>query len=177
MAKESLLTKIPNNTNFLQTTKYTFTLPQMPFLRYFVQTVNLPSVATAAVLVPTPFSETYRHGDKLIFDPLNITMLADEDLYSWEETYEWLKGLTYPTKFKEYLKNRSLTDNDFPNKQLYSDAILTLNTNAHNQNIKIKFKNCHPTYLGMIQLSTMDNANIVPNFDVTFQYDYFEIER
>ena len=65
MSIETLLSQTPDNTSILQSTKFTFIIPDMPFLKYFCQTVNLPSVSTNEVMVPTPFSNTYRHGDKL----------------------------------------------------------------------------------------------------------------
>jgi hypothetical protein len=164
----SVLTQIPENTNFLQTTKFTFTFPQLPFLRYFGQTVSLPGVSTSEVMVPTPFSDTYRHGDKLNYDPLSLTFLVDEDIRVWEETYQWIASLTKPAKFGEFVKK-------FPDK--YYDGILTVNTNANVPNLRIKFYNCHPTSLGTIQFATTDTPDLTPVCDLTVRYDRFEIER
>ena len=169
MTTESVLTRIPENTSFLQTTKFTFIFPQLPFARYFCQAVTFPGVSTSEVLVPTPFVDTYRHGDKLIYEPITITALMDEDLRTWEETYKWIVSLTKPTQFPEYRNNMK--------DQAYFDAILTVNTNANLPNLRIKFKNCHPTSLGMIQFSSSDTADITPIADITFRYDYFEFER
>ena len=169
MTTQSLLTKTPQNTNFLQTAKYTFVIPTLPFAKYFCQTVGFPGVSTSEIPVATPFSNTYRHGEKLVYDSLTINIMIDEDFYTWEETYNWLKAITKPTDFKEY--------NSRINGSIYHDGFLTLNTNANNPNLRIKFKDCHPTTLGGIQFSTMDNAEVVPTCDVTFRYDYFELER
>lgn len=164
----SVLTQIPENTNFLQTTKFTFTFPQLPFLRYFGQNASLPGVATSEVMVPTPFSDTYRHGDKLVYDPLSLTFLVDEDLRVWEETYQWIASLTKPSKFGEFVKK-------FPDK--YYDGLLTINTNANIPNVRIKFYNCHPTSLGAVQFATNDTPDLTPVCDLSIRYDRFEIER
>lgn len=162
-------TLVPKNTNTLTTTNYSFVIPEMPHLNYWCQSVLLPSVATNEVLVPTPLSETYRHGDKLIYEPLVITFLVDEDLRNWEETYDWLQGLTYPRTREEYIKNRT--------KSPYKDGILDIYTNANNTNLRIKFTECHPTVLGSIQFDSTADANMVLVSDLTIRYDTFSIER
>jgi len=169
MANQSVLNSTPDNTSFLQTTKFIFTIPKLPFLKYFCQTVLMPGVSTTEALVPTPFSDTYRHGDKLVYDPLSITTLIDEDLRVFEETYQWLSFLTNPVTFSQFKQKF--------NGERYYDGILTINTNANIPNIRVKFFNCHPVTLGSIQFATTDTADITPIFDVTFRYDIYEIER
>jgi hypothetical protein len=171
MAIESFVTNTPENTSILQSTKFTFLIPDMPFLKYFCQTVYLPSVSTSEVAVATPFSSTYRHGDKIVFEPFTITALLDEDLRVWEETYKWLKGLTRPQNYEEYIRAKD------PKAPLYFDGYLTINTNANKPNIRIKFHNCHPTTIGMVSFDTKVDADVIPTADFTFRYDLYEIER
>jgi hypothetical protein len=173
MTIEALTTNTPENTSILQLTKFTFIIPDKPFLKYFCQTVQIPSVSTSEIEVPTPFSSTYRHGEKLRYDALTITALMDEDLRVWEETYGWLKSLTRPTTFDEYPK-KTKRDLYVP---LYFDGYLTVNTNSNNPNIRIKFRNCHPTSIGIVSFDTKVDADSIPTADFTFRYDYFEIER
>lgn len=173
MTIEALTTNTPENTSILQLTKFTFIIPDKPFLKYFCQTVQIPSVSTSEIEIPTPFSATYRHGEKLRFDPLTITALMDEDLRVWEETYSWLKSLTRPTSFDEYPRK---TRKDIATP-LYFDGYLTVNTNANNPNIRVKFLNCHPTSIGIVNFDTKVDADSIPTADFTFRYDYFEIER
>lgn len=168
MANQSTITSTPDNTSFLQTTRFTFIIPKLPFLKYFCQTVLLPGVSTTEVTVATPFADTYRHGDKLTFDPLSVTTLVDEDLRVFEETYQWLAFLTKPEKFNMYKEKFS---------EKYYDGILTVNTNANLPNIRVKFRNCHPVTLGSVQFATTDTADITPVFDVTFRYDIYQIDR
>ena len=173
MTIESYNANTPDNTSILQSTKFTFIIPDKPFLKYFCQTVSLPSVSTTEVVVPTPFSNTYRHGDKLNFDAFTITAIIDEDLRVWEETYNWLKSLTRPQNWDEYAR-KTVKDVMTP---LYFDGYLTVNTNANNPNIRIKFHNCHPTSIGLVSFDTKVDADIIPTADFTFRYDLFEIER
>jgi hypothetical protein len=171
MTTESFLTTIPDNTSFLQTTRYTFVIPNLPFARYFCQSINLPGVTSNEVEVPTPFSNTFRHATKMSFEPFSITFLIDEDLKVWEETYKWIVSLTRPESNKQYIKYRD------ENASPYQDGILTLNTNANIPNMRIKFKNVHPTSLSGIQFGTIASAETTPTADLSFRYDLLEIER
>ena len=171
MTTQSVIAKVPSNVSLLQPTKFTFMIPEMSNLVYFVQNINLPGISTSEVPVETPFSSTFRHGDKLVYEPLNITFLIDEDMRTWEETYNWLVALTFPKKYDQYGKIKGQS------KKLYYDAILTINNNANLPNLRIKFLDCHPVSLGEIQVSTTDSAENNMISDVSFRYDSFEIER
>jgi hypothetical protein len=171
MTTESFITKTPDNTSLLQATKYTFTVPNLPFAKYFCQVVTMPGVSTGAIAVSNPFSDTFRHGVKLTYDELRMTFIVDEDLRVWQETYNWLRSVALPTKFQEYAK---YYDSKNP---IYYDGILTVNTNANLPNIRFKFNNCHPTSLSGITFSSSDSADNIITAELGIRYDYFEIER
>jgi len=171
MPNNSLLNRIPDNKSLLQPTKYLFTFPDMPFLKYFLQNINLPDVGTNAVTVPNLFANTYRHGDKLVYSPLRTTAIIDEDLRTWEETYDWLVALTSPEKWSQYAKYYN------ENGTLYHDGLLTILTNANQPNIRFKFMDCHPVSITGINFSTADSADTIITCDVEFRYDIFQIDR
>jgi len=172
MAIESIVTHTPENTSILQSTKFTFIIPDKPFLKYFCQTATLPSISLSEIAVPTPFSTTYRHGDKVSYEPFTISAIMDEDLRVWEETYKWMTSLGRPESYDQY--PRKSRQDPTP---LYFDGYLTINTNANRPNIRIKFLNCHPTNIGMVNFDTKVDADIIPTADFTFRYDLYEIER
>lgn len=171
MTLQTTVGKIPENSSLLQATKYTFVIPELPFARYFCQTINLPDVSTSAVEVPTPFSAIKRHGDTLRWSDLSMSVLVDEELRVWEETLEWLKSLTKPTRYEEYGKRRSIKF------EKYYDGILTINTNANVPQMYIKFFNVHPTMLGQLIFDTTTSAEQTITVDMSFSYDYFEVQR
>ena len=165
----TLQTHQPANKNFLQTDKWVFTMTKMPNLVYFVQSATIPAVSIGEAMVPTPYSETYKAGDKMVFEPLSLTFLVDEDLRTWEEIFNWMKGLTFPNNAQEYRTQQK--------SGLYSDATLELVTNNYTRNFRIKFIRCFPTFLSDISLTYTENADITPTCSVTFRYDTFSIER
>jgi hypothetical protein len=131
----------------------------------------MPGVATSEVQVSTPFVDTWRHGDKLQYEPLMISFLIDEDFRVWEETYNWLRSLTFPHEFGEYRRTKGRKT------EAYYDGILTMNNNANRPNLRIKFIGCHPTSLSAVDMSVMENADSTPTAMLTFRYQYFDIER
>lgn len=171
MTTESVLTKIPENTSFLQPTKFTMVFPTLPFLRYFGQTAEIPAISTSPVAVESPFTNTWRHGDKLVYDQLSINAIVDEDLKVWEETQNWLIALTKPREYSEYIRHYNSKE------MVYHDAILTINTNANIPNIRFKFANVHPISLGAINFSVTQNADATLTADIIFRYDYYELLR
>ena len=171
MSNSSACSTQPENSSFLQPNKFTFSFPTLPFLKYFCQTVNIPGVSTSPVTVDNPFSNTYRHGDKLMYDQMNLSVIVDEDIRVWEETYNWLVALTKPQSFTQYIRYHNKKE------MVYHDAILTINTNANNPNIRFKFTNLHPISLGGVNFNVSDNANTTLTADIIFRYDYFELLR
>jgi hypothetical protein len=171
MSNESYLTHVPENTSQLQATKFTFVIPELPFARYFCQTVILPGVSTTPVTVQNPNVSIKLHGDKLIYGDLILTFLIDEDLRVWEETYNWIKALLRPVSTQQYgIRNGQKMPN-------YYDGELTINSNANIPNLRIKFASCHPTDLSGITFNTTETGDPTITASVTFAYDYFEIER
>ena len=108
----------------------------------------------------------------MVFEPLVITALMDEDLRVWHETYKWMNSLGQSENLREYPK-LSLKDTT----PIYFDGQLTINTNANRPNIRFKFKNCHPIDIGAINFDTKSDADNIPTCDFTFRYDVYQVER
>lgn len=160
----------PQNKNLLSPNKFIFSISKSPYLVYYVQSVRLPGVSSSPATMETPHSLLHFTNDKLQFETLNITFLVDEDMKVWEETFNWMKGISFPNEHKQYRDQKA-------KEHLYSDAILELNTNNNTPNFKIKYKNCFPISLGAIDLSFKDNPENSITSDVTFSIDTFEFER
>ena len=173
MTNISALSTIPYNKSLLQATKHTFIFPTLPFLKYFIQSVNLPGISTSPVQVSNPFADMFRHGDKLVFEGLVISALIDEDLRVWEETKNWLYALTTPEKFSQYIRYDEARRKESP----YHDGELTLYTNSNVPNMRFKFTECHPIAMSGINFSTIDNADNVLTSEIMFRYDQFFLER
>jgi hypothetical protein len=168
------LTRRVKNRSFLQPTKYQLEFARSPHMTYFCQAANLPGLSLNEVPRSTPFVDLFVPGEKAIYDTLNITFLVDEDLRSWFEIHDWIRGLTFPENFTEY-KTTILEAGPF-GKQ-YSDCAMTILTNSNKPNIRIKFKDCFPTTISSVIFSSQDTSKNVLTADATFRFSYFNVER
>lgn len=178
----TILTRNPINTSLLQSTKFRLTFERLPTMTFFCQTANFPGLSLTEIPRSTPFVDLYVPGEKLIYDTLNITFLVDEDMRSWIEVHNWMRALTFPTEFEEYvnLNKQSVGSNiraQFQDKPQYSDAALTFYTNQNNANIRIKFIDVFPTSLSTIIVSTGDTAENIITADATFRFSYYNFDK
>lgn len=177
------LTRNPSNVDLLQSTKFRVVFDRLPGVTYFCQTANLPGVSLTEIPVPTPFVELYYPGEKIIYDTFNITFLVDEDLRAWTELHDWIRGITFPTGFEEYvnLARSSPSTNirsTFGQKPPpYSTGIMTVYTNKNNPNFRIKLIDLFPTNVGSLMFNVSDTAENIVTADATFRFSYFEYER
>ena len=136
------LNRNPENIDLLQSTKFRLTFNRLPGMVYFCQQANIPGISLTEIPISNPFVELYAPGEKLVYENFNISFLVDEDLRSWTEIHDWMRGMTFPNNFEEYLNlqkkavstnklNLSNTSKYLTGGQ-YSDAIMTINTNKNN---------------------------------------------
>jgi hypothetical protein len=172
------LTRTPENTNFLQTTKFTLTFPRMENVTYFCQQINMPGVSLSELQQNTPFVDLYRPGNKVRYNTFNITFLVDEELRSWLDIHDWIRGLTFPKDFTEYkyLPQQSAA-NILNNSAVYSDAIVTILSSLNNPKLRLILKDCFPVNLSDIQFSSTDSAETTITAEASFRFSYFDLER
>jgi len=157
--------------NFLSPVEFQFVIERMPTVQYYVQAISIPGISSGFTEQITPFRNTYRHGDKLTYDDLTITIAVDENLTSYMETYSWLKALTKPEEFEQYAGLLG-ADGD----GLYSDATLTVLNSSKAPNIEITFSDLFPTFIGAINMNTASTDVPVITCDLTFKYNQFKIK-
>jgi len=177
------LTRNPSNTDLLQSTKFRVTFNRLPGMTYFCQQANLPGISLTEIPKPTPFVELYVPGEKLMYDTLNITFLVDEDLLGWKQIHDWMRGITFPTDFQEYLNLQTQTAQILnfrsPAQSIqgqYAEAVMTIYTNKNNPNLRVKFFDIFPTSLSTIIFNTSETAENIIAADASFRFTYYEFE-
>ena len=153
-------------------------------MTFFCQSAMFPGVSLTEVVRNTPFVDLYVPGDKLIYDTLNITFLVDEDMYAWTEIHDWMRGITFPTEFEEYVslvrKGQLIpraTGISSRDPAQYSDAVLTIYSNKNNPRFRVKFVDVFPTSLSSMVFNTQDTAENVVVADAAFRFSYYNYER
>jgi hypothetical protein len=154
----------PTNKNFLSPLGFKFTIKKTPNVNYFVQSVNLPSMALGTTTMPTPFIRVPVAGDHITYGDLTVTFKVDESLSNYIELHNWIKQIGFPDSYSQY----SSTD-------LYSDATLTILSSAYNPKFEVQFKDLFPIDLSGFEFSMIAGDVDYIESTVTFGFRTFDI--
>ena len=172
---------IPTNSNFLQGAQFLLGFTRLPYMNYFCTAVNFPGVAVNNATQPTPFVDAPVPGDKLIYEPLTVKFLIDEQLLSYTTILDWIKGYAKPENFDQYknlsLQQRLQISSAATGQPQYSDAILTLYSNKNNPTLQLKFTQMFPTQLSSIDLATAMSAEEAISCTATFKFTNYTVNR
>lgn len=164
----AITTTTLQNPNPLQPTGFKVVINRKRFgnLEFFANTVSHPTVSLQPATVPFRRSDTFQPGDKLNFDELAIDAIMDENMYVYNEVYDWMKGLV-----EENIKPQNLRAG-IDDTAGYDISVLILNS-SNNVVRTIVYKDCFPTTLGTVTLQTTTGSVDSITFPVTFRYTTF----
>ena len=128
-----------------------------PNTSYFCQNFVMPSVTVSETVVNRPRVDTYFPGDKMVFEPLTITMLVAENMENYVEILDWL--------------TKAVTTTNSADK--FDDITVYILSSKNNPNRTVTFKNAFPISIGSISFNVQDADITYAQVDVTFRYDYF----
>jgi hypothetical protein len=174
----TIITKTPQNPNPLHPNKFQLTFSRAPHIQYFCQSVSVPGISLSEVPRQTPFVDLYSPGEKAIYDVFNVTFIVDEQLSGWIEIHDWIRAMTFPEKFEEYLnlqKQSRYVGN--PKTPQFSDASLTLLSSSNTPTWRFKLIDCFPTSISAFVMSAQDSPDNIVTADATFRFAYFNIEK
>jgi len=134
--------------------KFAVVIPNFQNVSFFMQTFELPSVNVREIALNTPIVDYNEIGEKLKFEPFNITFIVDKYARNWTQCFNWMKEMTAQGS------NVGRTE----------DVVLMLDGKEF-----IRFYGCWPTMLSGIELdSTIQDVQYI-KATLTLNYDYFEI--
>lgn len=171
----AILTTQPQNFNLFDHQGFRFTLTRFPNSMYFVSRAQIPGFTAQGPLLPTPFIDAPSEPDKGTFEPLTVTFMIDEDFRVYEEVYNWLVPMAYPTMFEEHATLRNAPRGS--QATIYSDCTLTLLTSKNNGNLEFSFRNVLPVSFGAIELNLQEETTSYASFDVSFAYERYSFRR
>jgi hypothetical protein len=163
------INRSPENTNFLQPTKFLLTFDRIRTTQYFCQSVNLPGISLGEVNRATPFLDMYSPGTKLSYDPLDVEFILDEKLQGWKNIYDWFLTMADPDGFEKRDGSKELQTNKH-----FSDATLTILSGLNNPLVRIQYKNLFPLTLGEIRFDSTQSADTIITVRATFRYQSYE---
>lgn len=150
---------LTDNKNFLQPTGFRIVIERETYgnLEYFSQSVTHPGSTVAAVELPVPrVTGLPFAGDTISYGELTLNLILDEDLTAYKEMQKWLEDCVYTAE----------------NNQHHDIKVIVL-TSHNNFCAQITYKNCIPTSLGAIELTSTGGDLQYVNFDASFRFSEF----
>lgn len=170
------LTRAPENTNYLQASKFLLTFDRIPNVQYFCQEVNLPGIHIDVAIINTPLLDFQSPGTKIRYNPFVITFNVNEDISNWKEMHSWFMAIASPIGF-EQRKDLRLNLSKRTTDPLYSDITLTILSNLNNPLVRVHFTDAFPISLTDVNFDTKSSSDTIITATATFNYDYFTFEN
>ena len=184
------LSRQPTKLDYASPTQFKFSIIKLPKVEYFCTAANIPGINLGGAPVQqTPFKDIPLPGDKLTYEPLQMTFLVDENLENFQEIHGWLVGLGFPRDYSEFQNLVSSGNDRFPAKTTqisneigkvkygaantggtYSDATLTVLSSKNNSQVEIRFRDVYPT--GLTGLQYNQQAADVDYLTATVSFNY-----
>ena len=157
--------------NQLENKHFKLIIDRLPHVGFFCTSASVPGLSTTSPRVFSPFSDVKATGDKLVFQPLIVNFIVDEDLSNWQELYNWMVSYGHPTGFDEYKDN-------VHQKGLYasklSDAKLLIPNNKYNTHHEFSFVDAFPLDISDMVFDIQIADTQVQICTVTFEYTYYK---
>ena len=190
MTTTNAIDRQPTKLDYASPTQFKFSIIKLPKVEYFCTAVNIPGVNLGETTQATPLKKIPIPGDTLVYEPLEMTFLVDENLENFQEIHGWLVGLGFPRDNKEF-RNLLASGNDrFPTRNTsnisteagktkyaaadagptLSDATLTVLSSKNNSQVEIRFRDMYPT--GLTGLSYNQQAADIDYLTATVSFSY-----
>ena len=160
------------NKNYLQPTGFRVMINRQnyPNAEYFAQSITHPGANVPAVEVPSLRVRSVPvAGDKINYSDLEIEFLLDEDLVVYREMHAWLERIVNDGQVNT---SQSIENDPIPT---FADITLMVLTSHNNENVKFRYKDCIPTDISSIQMSSTRADVSYITFTTSFRFSTFEI--
>ena len=184
------LARQPTKLDYASSTQFKFSIIKLPKVEYFCTAVNIPGINLGDATQATSLKNIPIPGDKLTYEPLQMTFLVDENLENFQEIHGWLVGLGFPRNHTEFQNLLSSGNDRFPNRNTssiskeagktkfaaadagptLSDATLTVLSSKNNAQVEVRFRDLYPT--GLTGLQYNQQAADVDYLTATVSFSY-----
>jgi len=163
--KLDIVPNIKNKRNLATSTNIVFGSTLLDSEEYYIRETTLPGITFTSPEVYAPNSPFHTsvqvEPDTVQYDPLEVTLLVDEDLEIWKTVINKSK-MACNGDLNTELKDRSRS------------WILIKDSNGNTRK-KIVFRDCVITMIGSLDYSSADNDDLL-TLPLTITYSEFDIE-
>ena len=183
------LTRQPTKLDYASPTQFKFSILKLPKVEYFCTSVNVPGINLGDATQATSLKNIPLPGDKLTYEPLQMTFLVDENLENFQEIHGWLVGLGFPRDHNEFQNLLTAGTDRFPSRNTskstepgkvkyaaadtggtFSDATLSVLSSKNNVQTEVRFRDVYPT--GLTGLQYNQQAGDIDYLTATVSFSY-----
>ena len=130
-----------------------------PNAQYTVQLASIPDMSVDGAAMNTPKRNILVSADKIVYAPLQLTFIVDENFTNYKEIHDWMFGMVGQGDLNTR-KNRDLT--------------LIIYNSSNNVVQQIRFVDAHPTSLSSLPFEvTTESVNYLQAV-AEFNYSYYK---
>ena len=163
-------TVVSSNINFLSPLGFRFTMNRTPNLNYFASKATLPTITMNEYNQVSPFVNNPFPGDKITYEPFNLTFRVDENLVNYLEIHDWIVGLGHPDNLDEQYKTIDA-------KGIKTDGSLIVLSSNQNPVFRLAFQDMFPLSLSPLAFDVTSQDVEYLECDVQFRYRRFTVEK
>jgi hypothetical protein len=151
--------------NLAKSTNYKLVIGAIPGVDLWLKTAMLPTISANEVPIPHPIlGNKYVPTNTMIWAPLMVTFLVDEELNNYNEVLKWMNAAAGPD-----IHSR---DSELTNLQT-TGSLHILSNNKNATPVIYTFHNMFPTILGELQFNNESAEELLT--DITLQFDYMTV--
>jgi hypothetical protein len=132
-----------------------------------VQVFKIPRIYGYVAEHATPMIMRPLPGNKLVYNLLEVSFLVGEDIESWLNIHDWMRGIYAPERTEEYRDK----------KMFLEQATLTVYSSANNPTFRIKFIDMFPVKLDEVTFDVGETTADPVKTKVEFAFLRYDIEK
>jgi len=193
MTTSNVIDRTPSKFDYASPIQFRFKMTKLPNVEFFVQSANIPSIALSELSMPTPLKDISMPGEKITYQPLEVSFLVDENLNNYKEIHDWITGIGFPEDHKQFSDLLATSSDRFSGSTastaavgsgtpaplseggIYSDATLTVLNSKNIAKTEIRFQNVYPVSLGGLSYDIKASDVSYLQVSASFNYMYYDI--
>ena len=185
----------PEIFDYSQQNQFKVYLPIFPTTEWFVIRCTVPGISLGQAQVPTPLTNVQFVGDKVEFSPFDMTFIVDEKLENYQEMYQWVKNIGFPSRHSQFMaterpdginierkgnlppRDRATTTTtaNRSDRNLYTDIAMTILSSKNNPVAQVSMYDAFPVSLSAIEYSQQESDTVYATCDVSFAFTWFDV--
>lgn len=157
--------------NHLEIKNFELQIDKLFGVTYNCISAPLPGLSSVAAPQYTPFATVKHPGDHIIYSPLIVTFIVDEEMKNWDEIFNWMRAYGHPDNTGEYRVDGLTPRQTVTNKK--SGGSLLISNNKYNYSRSFIFEDLFPVDISEVMFDTQIDDVFVATCTASFEFTQF----